>query len=374
MAEEKEKNGYKYFWLLVVFSILLVMCLWYYNLLFGYGLKFDERGVFGDMFGAVNAVFSGLAFAGIIISLYLQRIDLKNQFEEIKKTNEEFKIQNDTMQVQKFENQYYKMIDLHKDNVNEIRIPFYENIITETQKKIQYDYSNIKENQPPSTRYFRELQGRTSFVDMVTELEYCFKAVIHISSYLKMKLKNDYFNLAYRVFFFGVYSENLNSFKSNEKFKNELINYLKDKQEDFKKDNNKFYKREVKIRYVPFQGHESILAHYYRHLFQTVKYVVLQNKIVPINYNEKRQYLRVLRAQMSNAEQLMLYYNYICGFGKNWDKLGGKYDFFTKYRMIHNMPVDRVKYVEKPRDHFKEFIDALKDKNDSLFEWGDIES
>jgi hypothetical protein len=32
-----------------------------------------QRGVFGDMFGAANALFSGLAFAGIVYSLITQR-------------------------------------------------------------------------------------------------------------------------------------------------------------------------------------------------------------------------------------------------------------------------------------------------------------
>lgn len=68
----------------------------------------------------------------------------------------------------------------------------------------------------------------------------------------------------------------------------------------------------------------------------------------------------------------MLYYNYICGFGQNWDRFGEKkYQFFTKYRMIHNLPIDRVKYVENPREHFSEYINNIVDKKDSLFEWGD---
>ena len=40
-------------------------------------------GTFGDMFGAVNALFSGLAFAGIIVAIMMQREDLKLQQEEL---------------------------------------------------------------------------------------------------------------------------------------------------------------------------------------------------------------------------------------------------------------------------------------------------
>lgn len=33
----------------------------------------QARGLFGDMFGAVNALFSGLAFAGIVFTMFQQR-------------------------------------------------------------------------------------------------------------------------------------------------------------------------------------------------------------------------------------------------------------------------------------------------------------
>lgn len=48
--------------------------------------RFPERGTFGDMFGAVNALFSGLAFAGVIYAIYLQRKELELQREELRST------------------------------------------------------------------------------------------------------------------------------------------------------------------------------------------------------------------------------------------------------------------------------------------------
>lgn len=41
------------------------------------------RGQFGDMFGAVNALFSGFAFAGVIIAVILQRNELALQRREL---------------------------------------------------------------------------------------------------------------------------------------------------------------------------------------------------------------------------------------------------------------------------------------------------
>lgn len=45
-------------------------------------------GQFGDSFGAVNALFSGLAFAGIIVALYLQMEELRLQRKELKETKD----------------------------------------------------------------------------------------------------------------------------------------------------------------------------------------------------------------------------------------------------------------------------------------------
>ena len=53
----------------------------------------DNRGTFGDKFGAVNALFSGLAFAGLIVTLLYQKEELKLQREELKETRNELNAQ-----------------------------------------------------------------------------------------------------------------------------------------------------------------------------------------------------------------------------------------------------------------------------------------
>ena len=49
------------------------------------------RGQFGDLFGGLNALFSGLAFLGVIYAIFLQRRELELQREELKLTREELK-------------------------------------------------------------------------------------------------------------------------------------------------------------------------------------------------------------------------------------------------------------------------------------------
>lgn len=51
---------------------------------------FEKIGPFGDSFGALNTLFAGLAFAGIIVTIRQQSEDLKSTQQEIKNTNREF--------------------------------------------------------------------------------------------------------------------------------------------------------------------------------------------------------------------------------------------------------------------------------------------
>lgn len=51
--------------------------------------EWPVRGQFGDMYGAVNSLFSGLAFAGLIYTVHLQRQELSLQRRELELTRSE---------------------------------------------------------------------------------------------------------------------------------------------------------------------------------------------------------------------------------------------------------------------------------------------
>ncbi len=50
-------------------------------------LSIANAGVFGDSFGVLNSLFSGLAFAGVIITILLQRDELRLQREELARSS-----------------------------------------------------------------------------------------------------------------------------------------------------------------------------------------------------------------------------------------------------------------------------------------------
>ncbi len=61
-------------WLATPFAVSIVLGSW------------EQRGQVGDTFGVVNALFSGLAFAGLIYTIHLQRHELSLQRRELELT------------------------------------------------------------------------------------------------------------------------------------------------------------------------------------------------------------------------------------------------------------------------------------------------
>jgi uncharacterized membrane protein YciS (DUF1049 family) len=51
----------------------------------------EHRGQFGDLFGAANSLFSGLALAGVIFAIFLQRRDLALQRAELRMSRDQLK-------------------------------------------------------------------------------------------------------------------------------------------------------------------------------------------------------------------------------------------------------------------------------------------
>ena len=129
--EENSSRKYSKWFGTIALSVLL-FCVGYGFVLSGC----EERGTFGDMFGAVGALFSGLAFAGVIVTmlqqsetLKLQRKDLRNQTEaielqrqEIANTNKELQEQNKTIRLQRFENTFFNMLEMQQEILKSVTV------------------------------------------------------------------------------------------------------------------------------------------------------------------------------------------------------------------------------------------------------------
>lgn len=118
--ERKDKN----FVFTAIVTGIVILIIWYLNYFL---LKNNtNKGVIGDMFGAVNSLFSGLALAGIILTILLQRQELILQRQELSDTREEFKTQNQTLKLQRFENTFFSLLKLHYDIINDIDFRYYK--------------------------------------------------------------------------------------------------------------------------------------------------------------------------------------------------------------------------------------------------------
>jgi hypothetical protein len=67
----------------IVVAILILLIFWISNLFYGLHLDENQRGTFGDMFGAVNAIFSGMAFVGVIYAITMQRREIEIARQDI---------------------------------------------------------------------------------------------------------------------------------------------------------------------------------------------------------------------------------------------------------------------------------------------------
>ena len=263
-------------WIWIVLAIIGVIAAW--------GLSWwlinknidcsTERGTFGDMFGAVNALFSGLAFAGLIVTLLYQKEELKLQREELKETRNElnaqkleFQEQNKTMKRQRFENTFFNMLSLQQEIVANLSYEYYVN-------------PNVcPPNTPPEQFYGKSLKG-----------------ILHG-----------------REVFEGMY-------------KRAIIDY-----------NGRRYADGVCniLRSYGHLAYSNIKAttrfdHCFRHLYRIYRYVDTSDLITE---DERYDYACNIRSQLSDYELVMLFYNCLTTNGREKFKpLIEKYTIFNNLR------------------------------------------
>lgn len=78
-------------WLFAAVCGVVLIQVVYVRLVFRWLPHMDVRGQLGDIFGGVNALFTGLAFAGVIYTILLQRRELELQRKELELTRGELR-------------------------------------------------------------------------------------------------------------------------------------------------------------------------------------------------------------------------------------------------------------------------------------------
>jgi len=110
------------FWMVAIPLFLVVFYVVVYT------ISGADRGIFGETFGAANALFSGLAFAGIIIALYKQkeeigeqRTNLNNQKEEMAQQKRLMDEQMKQVYIQKIEGPVFTMLGQYDNIISRIQ-------------------------------------------------------------------------------------------------------------------------------------------------------------------------------------------------------------------------------------------------------------
>lgn len=271
---------------LIIFIILIWLASWIF-IDYKYA-SFGERGAFGDKFGFINSLFSGLALACIIYSIYLQRKDLKQQRKELKLTRDEFIEQN-------FHNIFFNLLKNQRDITASLKV-----------RLIDYEGNyKIKFIETDGLSFFRK--SKKSLLIL--------KNAMAFSEYEKYQSEDDnyfmnfdhyeednivYYNKRQLFFYF---------FEQYKISKEEWINY---KSLEVLEQNKFIY---TKFYYK----HNFSYDHYFRHLYHILKIIEsyrleliskVKNKdeIEKINIQAKK-YADLTQAQLTIPELFLIYYN-----------------------------------------------------------------
>lgn len=330
-----------------------------------------EKGFFGVLGDFVGGFIGTLFSATGIFLLYLT---LKEQRENFEK--------------ERLENNFFEMIKFHKENVSELEFTYHEN--NENNSKVKAVRRKV----------FKVIFSH--FDSLWMELDFLFKNATEKEIYHEIELekikKNNTINertidlkqiaridIVYLIIFFGLSKSDRKTIQSltfqiyNEAFINKILDFasLKPKRNSqywvrwkrinditdetlkekviidffktrndtyvFNRDTFLYFNNQLNSSYYDdiydkyYGGHQFRLGHYYRHLFQNLKYI---NDQLYFDYNEKYAYIKLLRVQLSNYEQIMLFLNSLSQIGRQLEI--SQYEvndqLITKYNLITNIP------------------------------------
>ncbi len=301
---------------IIVWSIIGVLVVWSLTFVLYLAISnSDERGHFGDMFGAVNALFSGLAFAGLIITLILQRQELGLQREELEQTREEMKNQraefekeNEILKYQRFENLFYNMLNLQQEIVTGLRFDYEEeesvSFTNGSEYPIQREYRKTRQS----------VVGREVFRFTFDEVD------------LNLSKRDNFGNKiqkeGYRLYL------NINGLTAYDK------------------------------TWIPTR-----FDHYFRHLYKIIQFVDLQD----FPFEEAYKYVSMLRGTLSRFELVWIYYNALNPAFPKFKKL------IEKYSLLKSLREDLLTRCLETERYYEGLGLELKTVRDNGFTAGDFE-
>lgn len=369
-------------WFLIIIGSVITIS--YLNILFNDGWKFwgngeisiEKSGQFGDYIGGfIGTIFSLSGFIFLYITFKEQRLNFQKE---------------------RFESKYFELLKLHRENLSELEYSKFDKnkneILTSSNRKVfRIIYDEFIECHK-ELLVFNKFNNISDFI--IPNHKKKLEEIIERNN-LKIKPEDmAQIDIAYCILFYGVSSQSLQILvhlfrkkydkiyfnrllkyfqlkcKSDEKdnFKNWLVFYSKPNKEKEKIFNEIYSKRKSIQTYSKeelefklarnykiekyYGGHQHRLGHYFRHLFQSFKYI---NENIENGHKEKYFYGKTLRAQLSTYEQSLLFINSISCLGLRWEldpeiigiesmnEMTRKYAFdnaklISNFHLIKNLP------------------------------------
>jgi hypothetical protein len=129
---------------LTLLGVLAVQLVYGVIVFYVFGPQMDARGQFGDMFGGINALFTGLAFAGVIYTIVLQRRELELQREDLSMTRVEL----------------HTSAEAQKDQVSQLEQAARLSALTALLNVYSTDLQPLRETLRPTRRQLAEYKAR----------------------------------------------------------------------------------------------------------------------------------------------------------------------------------------------------------------------
>lgn len=188
---------------------------------------------------------------------------------------------------------------------------------------IDYHYKNLEQIETPKPERIDKIEkGKRGFVSYKIQMNRLLQALYEINEKNDLGLNaHDIACISYLVFYFGL--------------SNSWTDFLKEKikcydcRDTIIKELLELSKNNPEKRLC--QANHTILSAYFRNMYNAINMVDSENEFTD---KEKEELIKTYRAQLSNPELYILFFNVISPFGKKWREK----NFICKYKLLKNLP------------------------------------
>lgn len=336
-------------------------------------LCFIGKGEIGDTIGGIMGPFVA------IIAAFLTFIAFLIQYDANELQKKELERQKKIRQREEFEVKLYKMLDEHKDNLNHIAAGELRgrDAIPELLGEFAYIYSCVHFvlNSLHENKKFQHTQGNLSKV--LQYLESLYEE--------PQKAIMNHLLLSYNLFFYGRPYHTVENMQADKVLLEDEV-YSRLKSIKYIKSSNGFTKfvygdinalsmlpSQYEASFPMMKGHNDQLGVYFRQLYQTMMYIANADSAI-FTEDDKYAYAKLLRSNMSDTEQVLLYYNSLSEMGEKWNRrfdgaINRREDMglIARFRLIKNIPANFLFFGKSPMRNYSEEKKYWKDKEGKDF-------